>query len=655
MAATPSLALAQRAAAVDSTAAPTGAAATDSTAALADSTAAADTLATAPLDSLGSPAAPPPRERLASLFQPLLDNLIARHMGESLEEVLEILLRPSVRVEGDRGMPAFLSISPLSGYEPEIYLDGVPSVNPADRDPALWDLPVLGLASAEVGATVGGLGWGPPQIRLESEGALEGRARMRTQFSATADETYYRAVSIRTPKSAREIRFDYGEWKTEEGAVFSRSPAVFGRADAGRTKIRHFLGGADLDTEAGRFSLRFGRGTRYHRGTVAANEVIERWSGRLSMGLDRVSDDAHTRVRFYHLDWHVDDRVHADQRDASRLGLRLERRPRSLTGWAASLEVERQAGRFEAGITEVVEVEGFGRGRASLGLRWGRPGGWSASLAGEAAYSEQSSDDLGWGGQARLGRELGERARSWVTVERRLRDPSMVETSGWITFETVEPTDGGFSFDLTTRRQAAAGELPFELHERAALGTEARIAGFIAGAGVEAYRLREGIGWDVGGPTDARTVGGLELEVRQAWGVLYRPWNWWGVDCFALARGHRILGDLQQDASRGAGWPLYASRVQVGAAHDFFAAYNRIGFDVVSQVMGPRFDDRLAPVGGSERDTLLQLDLHLWLRVRDAELRLAWDNLLDEPLEEILGTQRRPRQMRMSLRWDFFN
>lgn len=648
-------------------------AATDSTLALSDSLTAAapdsaraggaerrpsaspDSLSATGWDSLASAATEPYPTAPSTARQQLVESLIARHVSESLEDVIELLLSASVRVEGDRGMPAFLSVSPLSGHEPEIYLDGVPSVNPADRDPALWDLPVLGLASAGVGASAEALGWGPPQVRLETEGALEGRARMRTQFSTTADETFYRAVSIRTPKSAREIRFDYGEWKTEEGALFSRSPAVFGRADAGRTKIRHFLGGADLETGAGRLSLRFGRGTRFHRGTVASNEVIERWSGRLSMGLDRASDAAHTRVRFYHLDWHVDDRVHADQRDASRLGLRFERRPRTVTGWAASLEAERQAGRFQSGTTEVVEVEGFGRGRASLGLRWGRAGGWSAAVTGEAAYSEQSSDDIGWGGRARLGRDLGPRARSWIGAERRLRDPTMVETSGWVTFETVQPTADGFTFDFTTRRPTAAGRLPFEVQERAVLGVDARFGGFVLGAGLEAYRLREGIGWEVGGPTEARTVGGLELDVEQVQGFVYRPWDWWGVDFFALAAGHRVLSELERDASRGAGWPLYASRVQVGAARDFFAPYNRIGFDLVSQVLGPRFDDRLAPVGSSQRQTLLQLDLQLWLRVRDAELRLAWDNLLDEELDEVLGTRRRPRQMRLSLKWDFYN
>lgn len=650
-----------------------------------DSLAAApsDSLVPAPLDSL--PAAPPDSlppalsdslaggaldstatgttarvgerpQPLAAMHQDrLADRLLDRRMAETLEGVLDLLPDASVRVEGDRGMPAFVSISPLSGVSPEIYVDGVPSSNPADADPALWDLPVLGLESVRAGTRSSGLGWGPPQIRLRTEGGLEGRTRMRTHFSSTAEESYYRAVSLRTPESAREIRFDYGEWKTEQGALFSRSPAVFGAANAGRVKIRRFLTGADLQTDAGRVSFRFGRGTRYHRGTIAANQTIERWNGRLSLGLDRTAGGGHLRVRLYHLDWHVDDRIHADRSDASRLGLRIERRPVGLSGWASSLELERQAGRFEAGTAEELEVSGFLRGRAAQSLRWGRPGGWHAAASAEVAFNELSSDDLGWGGRARLGRALGDRGRVRVGVSRELRDPTMLETEGWVTFETVQPTADGFLYDLTTRRREGAGELPFEIHDRVYLETEARWAGFLLGATVESYRLREGIGWSDEATTGARTVGGLELEVEQARGFVYRPWRWWGIDAFVLAAGHRVLGDLELDASRGAGWPLYATRVQVGAARDFFAPYNRLGFDVVSHVLGPRFDDRLGPIGGSDRESLVEIDVHLWLRIRDAELRLAYDNLLDAELDEVLGTRRRPRQMRLSLRWDFFN
>jgi outer membrane receptor protein involved in Fe transport len=83
---------------------------------------------------------------------------------------------------------------------------------------------------------------------------------------------------------------------------------------------------------------------------------------------------------------------------------------------------------------------------------------------------------------------------------------------------------------------------------------------------------------------------------------------------------------------------------------------NLLLFEVGYSGVGTQYDERTAALGSP---TLLSrydwLDLRGGLRIGDAELFAALDNLLDATASETLGTGRRPRQLRLGLNWSIWN
>jgi hypothetical protein len=580
---------------------------------------------------------------------------LLRRRSETLDDVVRALPRASLRVDGDRGMRSYLSLNPLDPGWVEMDLDGVPTQNPVDDESALWDLPVLGLSSLSTADDARWSSGGSSRLHLETEPGIEGRTRMRTHFSSTANESFYRAISVRTPDADRSLRLDYGEWKTEEGTRFSRSPNLGGTSDPGRSKLRRFALGADLRTDLGLVSLRYGRGTRFYRGSVSSSETVERWNGRLSLRLLRQTEARRTDIRLYHLDWHIDDDVHRELRDGSRRGLRAQQRPISGIGWFWQAEFEELGGRFESVGDTAASVRGLLHARFAPGYRLAPTSNWSVFLAAEAVHAENSRHDVDFGGRVETELQLTERWQFSSGVRRTLRTPTVLESNGWSGVDTVVPIEGGYDPTVTTWTRRAGVDLSTETQDLLFVRSEGELIGWRWSLGAEHWRLRDGIGWETFSAGDARFRGGLELDRTQLVGSLQTRRDWGNTELHLVVWGHRLLGSLRRDASRGGGWPIYASRTRAGFSRPFFSSHNRWGLDVISRVLGPRFDDRHVVLGASNGDILHELNLETALQIRDAEIRLSYDNLLDVELEEVLGTFRRGRQMRLSLRWDFFN
>jgi hypothetical protein len=615
---------------------------------------AGDSLAGAGADSTAEALPPAALDRPQDFERRVADQAVQERRFETLDDLLREIPDLSLRVDGDRGMRPYLSTNPLDPGWVEIDVDGIPSQDPSSDEPALWDLPAVGLAEVLTPASESLYEWGPSRLRLRTEGGLEGATHMRTRFSSAADETYYRAVSVRTPESDRALRLDFGEWKTDQGTLFTVSPNSLGRVDLGRSKMRRFALGTDLDTGVGRLSIRYGRGTRFFRGTVASPQTIERWHGRLSATLRHESSERRNLLQGYHLDWHVDDAVHGEFRDASRRGLRWESLPRSGMGWFQTAEFELRSARFQALGDSVRVVRGSRLARWSAGVRTELLPALRATVMADLLHSENARRDLDVGGGAELQWEPRASTPISLGVRRRLRAPSLLETDGWSKWDTVQPTDPGYDPTVSSWFRRGVGDLPAEIQELAYLRTETRWKEWGLRLGIEHWRLRDGIGWVREGVDQARFVGGLELDRTQLVGGLRWRHGVGSGEWHLTAWGHRVLGRLQRDESRGGGWPLYASFARLGISHPFFSSHNRIGIDVVSRVTGPRFDDRHVILGATS-PAVRELDLEASLVIRDAEIRVGYDNLLDATLDEVLGTFRRGRQLRLSLRWDFFN
>ncbi len=617
----------------------------------------ADTLARAEAESLGVSEAPPPviRSLPRSMATRLGVEALLERRSETLDDVLRATPGLSLRVDGDRGMRAFLDTSPVDPGWVEIFVDGVPSQNPSDDESALWDLPVAGLVGLQSSAQAWWQTGGEASLAFQTEGGIEGRTRMRTHFSSTARESFYRAVTLRTPDADRVLRLDFGEWKTDLGTPFSFSSNVVGAPDAGRSKMRRFVLGADLQTDLGRLSLRFGRGTRFFRGSVSRPDPVERWSGRLSLGLHRESPSRISDLRLFHLDWHIDDRGHGEFRDASRRGLRWQSRPADGRGWFLDFGVEEQAARFETAGDTIHAVNGVMKARIAPGWRVGSQRGPAFLIAADFSHAENSRRDVDVGGRWEGQVPVGERSQIRAGFRRVLRSPSLLESDGWSTWDTVIPVSGGYLPTVTAWRRESGARLFSERQDLAFLRGEGIWWNWRWSLGAESWRLRDGIGWETLPDGSAPFVGDLGLDRQQIVGTLQTRRHWNRQEFSFSASGHRVVSSLRRSGSRGGGWPLYSARADLGLSRPFFSQHNRLGMDLVGQVLGPRFDDRHVVLGASDSDPLYVLDLRVWLKIRDAELRISYDNLLDARLEEVLGTFRRGRQMRLSLRWDYFN
>ena len=134
------------------------------------------------------------------------------------------ILRRIIDVEwnqhGEPGGAGYLHLTPLSNSGGEIWIDGLPSRNPADLEPATWDLSAIDLAQVR---RDGGHERAVANFDLlgTRESATFGRTRLRSQFSRSPYETYVRGISLTTPGAQRELRAEFSEWKSEEGFDFA--------------------------------------------------------------------------------------------------------------------------------------------------------------------------------------------------------------------------------------------------------------------------------------------------------------------------------------------------------------------------------------------------------------------------------------------------
>lgn len=637
-------------------------AATDSLAAAPDSPPAIpDSAAVAlPDSSAAPPTAPAPpaaRPETSTPDAPWIDGTALTEIRpETLEDVVEWIPGASVRVAGDTGMPAFVSLGPVGSTAPEIWMDGIPTRSPGDLDPGLWDRSAIAVERAG-DFTAGALGSpGDPGWWLQSHDPELGRVVARSRFSSTADESYHRGISATTPASGRTLRLDFEEWKTEEGILYSLAPGVTSRSDRGRSKMRRFRIGGDIDTEAGRVRMFFGRGRRFYRGSVLSALDRERWTGELSLALDRRGTAEELQARAWHLDFRDDDRILRQQIDASRTGLSLERRA-SKGGWSAGTTVERWSARYAPDDTTVVGPVTAVVARARAG--------WSADptskvrpwvgIDGAWADHLESETEMG----ARAGADL--RARG-ITVrlsgERALRVPTLAETAGRFGFETVEPLVDTFSYDGRSWSWQGNEALGIERQERVGLHLRKDGRRLALQVGLDHWRLREGVGWTPG-PSDeldeAHVTSRVELDVNTMSASGNLAIGLGSTSVRVTAHGQRVLGSLESEAGRGAGWPQWHVRARLLADRRFFSVHNRLGIELDTAGLGPRFDDAVGAFSALELPTRWRIDGRVLLSIRDAAMSVGYDNLLDTEIDEVLGTFRRGRQLRWQLDWTFYN
>jgi hypothetical protein len=621
---------------------------------LASATAAPDS-ATAGERSLATASSPVAAARIVP-SRPRLGAVALRDLRpETLEDVIEWMPGATVRVAGDFGMPAYVGLSPVGSTAPELWLDGIPTRSPADLDPGIWDRSAIALDRVGDWSSGSAAAPGDPGLWMHSHDPEPGRVLARTRFSSTDRESYHRGISATTPASGRALRVDFEEWKTESGIAYSGAPGVISRSDAGRSKMRRFRLGTDFDTEAGRLRMFFGRGRRYYRGSVLSARDRERWTGEIALALDHGRAGSDWTARAWHLDFSDDDRIVLQELESSRTGVALERRPRG-GGWLASLLAERWAARFAPDDTTVV-------GPVTALVLHGRAG-WTADPEGDvvpwavahAAHADHV-DDLDVGGRA--GADL--RVRGIVfsaQVERLLRVPTLAETHGRFGFDTIEPLDDSFSYSGRTWSWRPDASLRLERQERAGVRARVERPRWQLEAGVDRWRLREGVGWrpDPSTGSDVAQVSGDgELDVTTS--VAIARWNWvaaaWALR--GAAHGQRVLGTLEPDLGRGGGWPEWNVRTRVLLDRRFFSVHNRLGLEIDVAGLGPRHDDAVAAFSDLRLPTRWRLDARVRLMIRDAVIGVGFDNLLDTDQDEVLGTFRRGRQLRWQLDWTFYN
>jgi len=566
------------------------------------------------------------------------------------DDVVEALPRSSLRVAGDRGFDAFLDLGPLDGGSAEILYDGVPTRSPADLDPGVWDVTAVGTAWAQAARGEAASSLGGSAVQMERDPAVWGRTLFRTHFQRSRLETYLRGLSVTTPRAPRTLRLDYEEWKTEDGDGFSSDPNLGAIAGFGRSKMRRWVLSGAVNTGLGRWSVGFGRGRRYHDGTVAHAGAVERWTGQLWTGLDRQDGTHHLRVRLYHLDWNDVDSIHQEKRDASRLGGRLSWSAEG-AGPLVQLDFERWSALFHTNLYRSQATTLVGQTR--LGWRNDPTSKWSWSAQLGANWAELAQGRWAPAADARLRWRAG---GSWwlgLRAGRQPRTPTLLETSGHASFDLA----GGF-----TLHRMPHPDLLFEVHDRLRVesglkvGSRGRLV-----VGAESWWLRDGIGWvpDSYTATDgkARTVGGLHYDLQQLDCELKWPMGNVHHGAQWRVQGGWVLGDLPRDASRGGGWPKSQAQLTLSWWHDLFSSYDqvRIFYRVVHA--GEHYGDRVG-VFSEEGDLLpytTRQDLRVALKLRDAELYLEVHNFMDAHLQEVAGTRRRNRDLQWGLSWPFWN
>lgn len=556
-----------------------------------------------------------------------------------------------LREMGDPGSRAFLSVYPQGGPAPEFYVDGIPSRSPADVEPSIYDrswTPLRSIRAATADEVLGG----PPSLAAELEEPADGQSRLSSHFTRATGDTFFRGVSFRTPRAARTLFFDFEEWKTEDGYDSFEDPNFVPPSDFGRAKMRRFEVGGQSVSELGLLSLRFGRGRRFHDGHILGTQPLdgplERWTGQVTVGLDRGDSTSHFRMRVYHLDWQDKDAGHGDQwRDAARLGLVASRAPVE-GGFGWRVLGERWAASYTDEIGATVQPDRVYSGRIAASHRSGDRF-WRAIHA-EAAAMERLEEVVDFGGGARLGArtEIGEFSAS---VERQLRFPTLAETGGsWMT----DFADG------QERRMIGGGGLRMERHDRVRVGWSQRLAGTDVELAAEQWWLTRGVGWEVVDATTARYVGGVATDHRQLGATVRRAFGRRALGWRFHVAGYHALKELEAEAGRGTGWPEWRVEGRVAIWTRFFHDNNTLRLDYAFGGLGERLDDLVTPLpSAAGLDTRLpsesRHDLRLSLRIREAELYFAWDNVFDENITEIFGGRERGRQRRLGLYWRFYN
>ena len=566
---------------------------------------------------------------------------------ESLAAILRRLIDVEWNQHGEPGGAGFLHLSPLGNSGGEIWVEGVPSRNPADLEPAVWDLSAIDLLQLrhDGGHDRARAGF---DLHGERSWGMPGRTRLHTQFSRSSYETYSRGLSFTTPQAQREVRADFEEWKSEDGFDFA-SPSTGATGSFGRAKLRRFHLAARAHSKLGAAVIGFGRGRRDSPGELLGSQhdprSVERWTGQVYTGLDRSAADRHTRLRLFGLDWHEIDAVHGDARsDGARLGLSAAHEAlRGGTSWSLSAErwsalwnlpdstTQRARGRWVASVGAAQELRPTSAVSARLGLN--------------ALHAEQSgATDLG-GAALLLWRGAG--AELEFGLCRGLRAPSLLETDGWRRLDLA---------DATQRDLVGGGKLAIEREDRAHAALSFRRGGFAARAQVESWRLSRGIGQEPVGADQLRFVGHVKL--RRSQGVAQLEWTsrFGSLRVVSLLAGRAIFGALETQDGRGAGWPRASGQGRLRVELPVRNPRNLLLFEVGYSGTGTQFDDRTAALTPAA-----QLPWHDWvdlragLRVGEAELYLALDNALDATAVESLGTAQRPRQLRFGLAWTFWN
>jgi hypothetical protein len=595
------------------------------------------------------PASDPPSPLSAISFWARPIDRDQTDMGRRPTTLAEALRgRSSVRLResGDPGARAFLALSPVGVAAPEIYVDGVPTRSPADVLPSIYDqsyVPLRALRGSDSRWDVGG----PFALHAEFDAALDGRTRLRSHFAATAHESYYRGLSWSTPYAPRTLRFEFEEWKTEEGYDSFSAPAM-APSRFGRAKQRRFEFIGQSLSSVGTLSLRFGRGRRYHdgrlRGATPEGGAVERWTGTLVAGVDRADSNSHTRVRLYHLDWQDADATHTGQRrDAVRLGIRARRSTQG-GGWSWMLQAERQSSAFVDALGITARPGASYIGRLAAGHDSGRA--WRRSVRVEVAASDAASQKADVGGAVAIGRELGTISLR-AGLERRLRLPTLMETAGrW-------QTDFG---DGMHRVMLGGGEMPIERQDRLSVEMSGMLQGFDWELSAEQWSLENGIGWTVLTDSLAQHVDGVELDMPLARLRVGRSFGRSHRGLVLDGQASHLLDAPRVDGARGAGWPRSWLGGSVTLWTRVIRDYNRLSLRYSVRFSGERLDDLLAPLAPS---TVLpwetRHDLRFTLRIRDAELYFAWENVADATLQEVSATQLRARQRVWGLYWNFYN
>jgi hypothetical protein len=457
------------------------------------------------------------------------------------------------------------------------------------------------------------------------------------------------------------LRFDFQEFKTEEGYDYSLAPRVIGDSvNRGRSKQRRFRLGGKAKTTVGEIGFEYGRGRRYTRGDVMSAAAHERWTARLALTFDREDQEGAWRARMYHLDfrddWFDDGGVSWQSSDATRLGLAVERQVPD-AGFFGGFGLEHQSARFLPRTLAAADTTYHDTVTGQVGAGWRAPADadwrpWVSVLAVVADHTRSTADV---GGRAGIRRRLGG-VGVQVMAERIPQTPTLAETYGVYTRRLVTPTAGGWNYDDTNSDWtfSPGGRMEFERQDRAEIRLDDRDGRLQWSLAYSLWSLSRGIGWEPVGTGTAQVVSGVETDLGMLEASLMVVRNLGRVRMRLMARGHWLPGSLESAAGRPGGFPREAVFARLGLDREFFSPRNRIGIDVETEFMGEHFDDLTAPLGGVVPSSST-LDSRAWLMIRNAELYFAVDNMLDAERMEVLGTWRRFRQFRFGLTWNFFN